>query len=331
MTIDPNNGLEFRKGWAGGCYVNGTSTCVVQPEDYCDEGTFVTSAFVRANKGHPLRYCAGDIEHVNIGRCGDSGECSNLASRCADNTTFVEVDTNCTTTQDLSNDSLVTYGKCGERCVWSPDDCLQGENYTANDGNCTANKVRIGACFAGFAFCSVSPTSCNQPGLPEEPYWRHHEVQEIVGANCFLSALPETPTMAPSRSPWTRTPTMAPMHGGGGVPPPSSNHDPSLPHHDGHGESSSSSPVNDDGRPSNGGFLNVGYSDGMLPTGGLVAIVAFVAVFLGILIGISTVYCRKEADDQWRVDGEKNAPTIPTEVVDIGHQVEYAPSSITDI
>lgn len=305
--------LEYREGFAGGCYVNGTSTCVAEPVDYCDEGTFVMASYVRANKGHPLRYCAGELEHVVIGRCGDSGECSNLPIGCEDETTWDEYDETCTVTMDLARTELtyVTYGKCGDRCVWSPNDCIEGEEYIPKSPECTADKVQIGACFAGHAFCAVSSESCTQSGLSDEPFFTHTEVQDKIGANCFLSRLPLPQTTAPpSRSPWTRSPVAA------STPSTFSPAD------------AGTSPPNTD---NNNGIFGSPWelSSGLFRSGGFVAIVAVVAVILGIIIGVSAVYCsRRNDDDSWKAD--KEHPPVPTEIVDDCPEVEYAASSITD-
>jgi len=129
---------------------------------------------------------------------------------------FIEYDPTCTITQDLSlsstsslvSNTYVTYGKCNDRCVWSSDDCLPDEIYSLNDPTCTADKVQIGACFAGHAFCAVDASSCttgtntqaSNGNIPDEPYWSHQEVKEKIGTNCFLSSLPVVPTPAQQSS-----------------------------------------------------------------------------------------------------------------------------------
>jgi len=308
--------MEFRQGFAGGCYVNGTETCVAQPEDYCDEGSFVSAHYVRSNSGHPLRYCAGDLEDVAIGRCGDSGKCSNLQSRCEDESSFVAFDPTCTTTQDLSflsnNNGMlfVTYGKCGDRCVWSSEDCLEGEAYTLNDPECTSEKVQIGACFAGHAFCAVGQKSCTQPNLPDEPFWTHQEVQQKIGANCFLSSLPGPPTSRPTWAPRTVSPAAAPSSYVDINPNNNSN--------------VAASTLDENG------ILNSNSNSG-LRTGTLVAIVAVVAVVFGIAIGVGTVNCKRKDEEKeaWRIDKQ---PTLPVEDLETSHQIEIADSeNLSDI
>jgi hypothetical protein len=304
--------LEFRDGFAGGCEVNGILTCVAQPQDYCDEGTFVPGHFLRSNSGHPLRYCAGDLEDVIIGRCG-SGKCTNIQSRCNGDKLqcedddcnrallpFIEYDPTCTTTQDLLNDEYVTYGKCGSRCVWSKDDCLEGEVYIQNDETCTADKVQIGACFAGHAFCSVSKASCTQLNLPDEPYMTHQEVKDKIGANCFLSSLPTPPTESPPPPPPpTESPILAVPTSGFAV-------------------------YDEDGNPIlvSSSSKNNGGSGGGLQTGALVAIVAVVAVVIGAVIGVGTVRLSNKRKDQhannnaWKVNSTKQH-TLPIEDIEM--------------
>ncbi len=197
---------EFRGAFAGGCYRDGMAICVEEPKDFCDADTFVSAHYVRNNPGHPLRYCAGEIENVIIGRCGTNGRCTNIASICDDPSSF-SYDPTCTIIRDMSSNELTTYGRCNDRCSWSPDDCTSGETWVANDSKCTADQVAVGACFAGHAFCSVSNLGCEN-----EPFLDYNEVREQIGVNCFLSSipmptapvapsLPVTPTPPPVRAP----------------------------------------------------------------------------------------------------------------------------------
>lgn len=197
--------MDYREGFAGGCYVQGQPVCVYREEPHCDEETWATAHWLRANSGHPLRGCAGSLENVVIGRCGASGQCANLAERCEDKASFIEQDPTCTVSQDLRDYSPVVYGKCGDRCVWSMSDCLDEGSYVSSTAECTSDIVEIGACWAGSAWCAVSAESCNALGKPYEPFYTHIETQEKVGVNCFLSLIPAQPTTRkPSKSPTQR-------------------------------------------------------------------------------------------------------------------------------
>lgn len=212
-ATDNHSDLQYREGHSGGCYKNGEEVCVHRNEDFCDEGTWATAHYLRANSGHPLRSCAFALESVVIGRCEQEGRCTNLAENCEETTAFNPYDNTCTTTQDLRDYSPVTYGRCDDRCVWSDLDCIDGETYIRNDPNCTAEKVEIGACWAGSAWCAISSDSCNQAGEPFEPYLSHQETKDQIGVSCFLSKIPSAPTPAtvpPLKYDITLAPSAAP-------------------------------------------------------------------------------------------------------------------------
>jgi len=216
----------------GICYKDSELLCgVVEQQDYCDEGTWVPP-FIIAVSGHPQRTCAYYPYKVKIGRCGSKddgspGMCSNLASRCDDPSSFVSRDPTCSITHDGSYtgdeaeqelkissywgnerypfSQWTTYGSCNDRCVWSPDDCVEGEVYNNNNLACTANKVSIGACFSGYAYCVVSKDNCRTLEGRVEPYLSHQEVLDKFDANCYLADLGRVV------SPATPTPTSSPV------------------------------------------------------------------------------------------------------------------------
>ena len=302
--------LDYREGYAGGCYINAEATCVAQPEDYCDEGTFVSAHYLRANSGHPLRYCNGELENVVIGRCGDSGKCSNLIDRCEDGSSFTAFDSTCTIILDLSTDkpTPVTYGKCGNRCVWSSENCLDGEEYIRNDPSCTADKVEIGACFAGHAYCAPSEKSCADK-FTNEPYWDHQTVQTKVKADCFLSKLPAPPT--PYKAP---TPRVI-VHGEGSVLVDIN--------------------VSDIEVPVNYGTVGSSGNNGLDQTV-LVIIVAISAVLAGIILGVSAVHCKRKDKDAWRVKEHSTTQDTSEDLQDLEMRekevvLEVADSEISDM
>ena len=226
-------GIKTRTVYAGTCVHEDTLVCGVvennnvDVDSWCDKGSWEPPHVV-AHSGHPHRRCAYYPDTMVIGRCdGPDGPCSNLASRCADPLSFVVRDPDCRITQDYkyynntNNDEstgqssttgikYTTYGRCGERCVWSPDDCLAGEDYVTNDMECTANKVQLGACLDGFGYCTVSSKTCvNVDGSnTAEPYYTHDDFLEKFQINCYLADLPKPPpppTIAPL--PTTAPPT----------------------------------------------------------------------------------------------------------------------------
>mmetsp|Transcript_19828 Transcript_19828/g.41020 ORF Transcript_19828/g.41020 Transcript_19828/m.41020 type:complete len:297 (+) Transcript_19828:324-1214(+) len=193
-----------RTVYAGTCFRDNKLVCgVVEPQDYCDEGSWVPPHVV-ADMGHPNRICAYYPDTMVIGRCGAGGPCSNLAERCEDPDSFLPRDPDCRITRDYgTSEQPTTYGRCGEsRCVWSREDCNEGEDYTVNDPACTANRVKLGACLDGFGYCTVSPSTCTNADGTVEPYYTHEAFLEKFGTNCYLADLPRTPSpVAPTVAP----------------------------------------------------------------------------------------------------------------------------------
>lgn len=287
--------LEYRDGHAGGCLINGEETCVAQHGEFCDEGTFIAAHTFRKTSGLFQQSCYSRLDDVVIGRCGDSGKCSNVMEQCADPSTFVAFDSTCTIILDMSTDkpTPVTYGKCatvpltawqsGDRCVWSSDDCSDGEVYVRDVPRCTADKVAIGACFAGYAYCAISQKSCVDQ-YSNEPFMDHQEVQKKLNAFCYLADLP-----APSKAP---TPPKAPS--------------PKVIEHIDDSQSEASPELVD--IKSNAERLNTIDSAESSTNGGLdqtvlLIIVVISAVIAGIVVGVGTIVYwnrKKENRNVWR-------------------------------
>jgi len=156
-----------------------------------------------------------------MGRCRDTGRCTNAASNCHNESDFVH-DVSCTVSQDLfaakggtANTIPVTYGSCDDgRCVWSALDCDSVDAYINNDPTCTADQIEIGACYKdGSLTCAVSLETCLQQYPQQLPstelsntteminattaiedaytaplYWSHQDVQERAGIRCVLAS-----------------------------------------------------------------------------------------------------------------------------------------------
>lgn len=222
--------VQGREVKSGICYQDSKLVCgVVVQQDYCDEGTW-EPPFVVAHSEHAQRSCASSPYKILIGRCGNNedgtpGICSNSASRCDDPSAFVARDPSCTITHDslategetlertVDFDSSprpfrqwTTYGSCNDRCVWSSDDCVEDEAYITNNPDCTADKVSIGACLDGYAYCVVTKDNCKTLNGNQEPYLSHQEVLDTFNANCYLANLgtivsPSVPSPPPTPNP----------------------------------------------------------------------------------------------------------------------------------
>ena len=208
--------MEKRTVYSGICTIDGKLVCgVPEPQDFCDQGSWLPPHVI-ADKGHPNRGCAHSPDKVVIGRCGVGGPCSNMAVRCDDPASFIPQDPDCRLTRDYGpSGAYTTYGKCGDnRCVWSPVDCEEGEEYTRDDASCTADQVKLGACLDGYGYCTVSQKTCaNVDGSGSvEPYYTHSAFLEKFNAFCYLSNLPTTEApVAPSppSAPPSAAPTVA--------------------------------------------------------------------------------------------------------------------------
>lgn len=92
--------------------------------------------------------------------------------------------------------------------MWSPDDCAAGEAYAKNDAACTADKVSLGACLDGYAYCVATKENCKAANGVEEPYLSHQELLDTYKVDCYLADLgkilvPPSPSPPPTPSPPT--------------------------------------------------------------------------------------------------------------------------------
>lgn len=104
------------------------------------------------------------VKSMPLGRCGD-GNCAPNEASCASMVGFVDSDpTNpwAPGTPNVCDTEKTVYGRCGDRCSWSPDDCAAGEEWTFPSQGCSCEHVQVGACEKdGIAFCAPSPNSCD--------------------------------------------------------------------------------------------------------------------------------------------------------------------------
>jgi len=113
------------------------------------------------------------VQELAMGNCAD-GTCSPNEASCGDLGPHTNNDTkNCQTKETL-------FGRCGNRCLWSPVDC-EG-NWVFPSEDCTCDKVEVGACEKdGSIFCSVSPDSCDK-----DSNWLSSLEVVRTGYQCYL-------------------------------------------------------------------------------------------------------------------------------------------------
>jgi len=115
------------------------------------------------------------VKEMPMGNCAD-GTCSPNGASCGDLGPHNVINTeNC-----QAKDTL--FGRCGDRCAWSPDDCVD-YNWVFPSEGCTSDKVETGACEKdGLIFCSVSPDACD-----EDSTWLSRlEVVSTTDFRCYL-------------------------------------------------------------------------------------------------------------------------------------------------
>jgi len=136
------------------------------------------------------------VHEKRVGQCSD-GTCSPNKASCGSGLDFMDAKQS---TENCDVDSTA-FGRCGDRCSWSPDDCSVGEEWTFPSEGCSCDKVQVGACEKdGQIFCSVSPDSCD-----DKATWLHAlDVVSTTPNVCYLcraKSIPIVPTTAPVAAP----------------------------------------------------------------------------------------------------------------------------------
>jgi len=155
---------------------------------------------------------------VHLGKCGEN-KCASDQASC-DNTygEYIPVRAGSFYQECQANDVL--YGDCNGRCVWSSNECKEGEQYTLplmlyndtfipKETDCTCDKVRVGGCKNKGdrpVHCAVSADSCDYTQTWLSP----QEVVEQENVDCFLCLEPPTPRPSNVPSPPTPSPISSP-------------------------------------------------------------------------------------------------------------------------
>jgi len=132
------------------------------------------------------------IHEKRVGQCSD-GACSPNKSSCG-GLDFLDSQQS---TENCDVDSTL-FGRCGDRCSWSPDNCSAGEEWTFPSQGCNCDQVQVGACEKdGFIFCSVSPDSCDDKATWLSPV----DVASTTPYQCYLCREKIVPVAPPVAAP----------------------------------------------------------------------------------------------------------------------------------
>jgi len=170
-----------RKSLQGGYCGYPEGSCAFELTD-CNDGTVFKSS--RMMQGSPERAHGGvcllkeTALSKEVGSCVSrtSMACSPNEESCVGYGNYVGEETGCTVAE-------TKFGRCGNRCSWSPSDCEVGEDWTFPVEDCTCDRVRVGACLRdGFPYCAVSKDSCDSLTSWHSPL----NVTETANVRCYL-------------------------------------------------------------------------------------------------------------------------------------------------
>ncbi len=160
--------------------------CAFEKTQCTDDLNFRSS---RQMQGAPERAHGGvcllqeSIRAEPLGECGE-GTCSPNAASC-----ITLGGTASTLYNDIPFDGKkclveeTKFGRCDDRCSWSPDDCDFGERWTFPSEECRCDKVRVGGCLKDDkVFCAVSPDACDDISTWLDP----KKVDTDTNYKCFL-------------------------------------------------------------------------------------------------------------------------------------------------
>jgi len=76
------------------------------------------------------------------------------------------------------------FGQCGDnQCAWSPENCLDSEEWNFPSENCSCDQVKVGACEKdGDIFCAVSSDACDDKSEWLSPL----DLSVETNVDCFL-------------------------------------------------------------------------------------------------------------------------------------------------
>jgi len=164
--------IQQRSVRAGFCSGSGGLFCALEKtkcaeSDSTINGTFTFSSSREIEEtpvghgGNCFKY--DTLKTFPLGKC-IGGPCGANAESCGNNNEFSDDDTKSCTIQSTG------FGKCGDRCSWSPNDCQNGEFWTFPVDDCSCEKVSVGGCVTIIGThtkvtCAVSRDGCDEASV----------------------------------------------------------------------------------------------------------------------------------------------------------------------
>lgn len=156
----------------------GADACVLQKSECPTNDSFYSS---REMQGSPNVAHGGICLHsqtvfeLPLGSCVD-GTCSPNEASCGVLGLHSVKDVETCLVQNTA------FGRCGDRCSWSPDDCGDNKWIFPSQG-CSCDQVEVGACEKdGLIFCAVSSDSCDD----KSTWLSRDKVKSTTANQCFL-------------------------------------------------------------------------------------------------------------------------------------------------
>jgi len=156
----------------------GTDACILQKSECPTNARFSSS---REMQGSPNIAHGGiclhsqTVHEMPLGSCVD-GTCSPNEASCGVLGLHSVKDVETCLVKNTA------FGRCGDRCSWSPDDCGDNKWIFPSQG-CSCDQVEVGACEKdGHIFCAVSSDSCDDTSI----WLSRDRVKSTTAYQCFL-------------------------------------------------------------------------------------------------------------------------------------------------
>jgi len=155
-----------------------------------NESIFMSSRQIEsASEGHGGACLLQEsVREKPLGECSIVSKASTVETICSPNKASCETRGEFFEVEAGSSDKMckvenTLFGRCGDRCSWSPDDCNGSEKWTFPSEECACEKFRVGGCQKdGNTFCAVSKDACDDSSEWLSPL----DVTKESNIECFL-------------------------------------------------------------------------------------------------------------------------------------------------